>query len=75
MHVGYVRFVCIAMHPVVLAHLYIATVTRVIPRDVLYELCKVISGTNRRDSCSFSLLLSNAPDSDRRYTAKNELRV
>ena len=56
-------------------YLYVVAVTHVTPRDLLYGLHKVISGTKRRHSCSSSLLLSNAPDSDRRYIAKNRARL
>ena len=53
---------------------YVATVTHMTPRGVLQKLCKVTSGTKRRDSCSFSLLLSNAPKSAQRYTTKSGTR-
>ena len=51
--------------------LYVAVVTHMTLRDMLYKLHKVTSGTKQRDSCSSSLLLSNVPDLDRRYTEKN----
>ena len=49
---------------------YIAVVTQVTPHDVLYKFFKATSSTQQRDSCSTSLLLSNAPYSAWRYTAK-----
>ena len=49
---------------------YVAVVTQVTPHDVLYKLCKATSSTQQRDSCSTSLLLSNAPYTAWRYTAK-----
>ena len=54
--------------------LYVAVVTHVTQRDVLHELHKVTSGTKRRDSCSSSFLLSNAPESAQRCTTRNWAR-
>ena len=53
-------------------YLYVVAVTHVTPRDLLYGLRKVTSGIKRKHSCSSSLLLSNAPHSDRRYTYSEE---